>query len=62
MTPNSLTGIPVEYLFGAIAALVSIIYADLKRSVSKNTEAGNKRDLILVKICEKLNITYPFDK
>lgn len=55
---RSLTSIPVEYLFGCIAALIGIIYADLKRSVADNSKAGIKRDYLLIKICEKLKIRF----
>lgn len=56
---KTVTSIPIEYLFGFIAALIAIIYGDLKREVRQNTKAGNRRDTLLSRICEKLKI--PFD-
>lgn len=53
---KTLTSIPVEYLFLTIAALIGIIYADLKRGVKEITKSGAKRDVLLARICEKLNI------
>jgi hypothetical protein len=55
---TSVTSIPVEWLFGSIAALISIIYVDLKNAVRSNDNAGKKRDLYLVRICEKLGIDF----
>lgn len=53
---KTLTSIPVEYLFLFIATLIGIIYADLKRGVREITKSGAKRDVLLARICEKLNI------
>lgn len=57
----SATGIPVEYLFLAIAGLIGIIYADLRSQVKSSAKAGARRDVYLIRICEKLKIHFDPD-
>jgi hypothetical protein len=64
MTVTS-TGIPVEYMFGAIATLIGIIYGGivhelrgLRRDTHKIRDGAHKRDLLLVKICSRLGIDF----
>ena len=65
---KSVTGIPVEYLFGTIAALGSIVYADMKHAMRslKHEAAKRGRHIRHVEnavrlICHKLNIPYAED-
>lgn len=62
---TSLTGIPLEYLFGAIATLLGLIYSDLKREIRSlhshaKTRSGHIRHVesAVRKICSHLNIDY----
>lgn len=72
---HSLTGIPIELLFGAIAGLLAIIYGDLKRESRALRKASDRRDKASIKndyrmqhltaafgmVCEKLKIPFaPF--
>jgi hypothetical protein len=59
------TGIPIEYLFGLIGILISIIYCDIKRELRKLRTASELRDLAqerfrvaLIFICRKLDIPF----
>jgi len=54
----SVTGIPIEYLFVVIGALVSVLYWDLRRTLRILYRRGEKRDTLLIKICAKLGIEW----
>lgn len=59
MNPSTaFTGIPIELLFIALAGLVSVIYWDLKRGQLSQQKKGNRRDILLARICEKLGIPW----
>jgi hypothetical protein len=55
---SSLTGIPIEILFGVIGALGGAVWYDLRRSVRKLTHESEKRGRLLVQICDKLGINW----
>jgi hypothetical protein len=62
---GSSTGIPIEILFGIIGALVSFIYADLKREVrilrresNDRTVKISKLSIILGMVCHKLGVPF----
>lgn len=55
---TTITGIPVELLFLAIAGLVGLLYADLKRGQRSQAKMGRKRDIVLARICERLGIPF----
>jgi len=66
MVSTSATGIPVDYLFLVIGALLSGIYLDVKRDLRTLRNNAQKRDLAISRVtlalrfvCRKLNI--PFD-
>lgn len=54
------TGIPIEWLFGALGCMIGAIYFGIVSEVKSLRKAGERRDLILVTICNKLNIPFPF--
>lgn len=65
----STTGIPIEYMFGCIAALIGVVYAAINyeiRTLRKTTgdisKGAHRRDLVLVRICEKLGIEFRDDE
>jgi hypothetical protein len=58
---TTVTGIPIEYLFLIIGALVSLLYMDLRRGFSTLNKNGEKRDRLLVRICTKLGISWNDD-
>lgn len=55
------TGIPIEVLFGALGALIVAIYGGIVSEIRTLKKSGLRRDLLLVKICDKLAIPFPFD-
>lgn len=62
---QSISGIPVEYLFGLIAALVGLIYNDIKKEIRSLHANGKIRtghirhvENAVRKICSHLNIDY----
>lgn len=56
--PTQITGIPLEYLFVVIGALVSVLYWDLRRALRQLMSKGIRRDVLLARICEKLGIPW----
>lgn len=57
----SATGIPIEWMFGAIAALIGVIYGGIVAEVRGLKRSGQRRDLLLVRICDKLSIPFTGD-
>lgn len=55
---ESVTGIPIEYLFAIIGALVVAVYTDLRSSVYRLSKGAVRRDRILTLICDKLKIPF----
>lgn len=58
---TTVTGIPIDVLFGLIAALVSAIYLDLRRGQNALQKSGSRRDILLARICERLGISWDGD-
>jgi hypothetical protein len=63
---HSETGIPVEWLFGAIGALVGAIYWDMRRQLRELIERATRREqrltllhLLVTQVCHKLDIAVP---
>lgn len=54
------TGIPIEWLFGALGAMMAAIYGGIVSEIRTLKNAGKRRDLLLVSICDKLKIPFPF--
>lgn len=52
------TGVPIEWLFGALGLLVAVIYGDLRWAVKRLDSGARTRDILLVRICDKLNIHF----
>lgn len=64
-TAQSATGIPIDYLFGSIAALLSIIYLDMKRDIRNLQKEGKIRtrhlshvENVVRKICAYMKLEY----
>lgn len=65
---TSATGIPVEYLFSIIGALLMLIYLDVKRDLKNLRNNASRRDLVLARVsgalrfvCHKLKIPFRED-
>lgn len=56
-----MTSIPIEWLFGALGTMVGVIYLDLKRDVRGLMRGAVKRDFLLIRICDRLKITFHGD-
>jgi hypothetical protein len=61
----SVTGIPIEWLFGVLGILVSVIYADIKRELRSLNRSAARRELTLERfriaislVCRKLNVPF----
>jgi hypothetical protein len=61
----SMTGIPIEWMFAIVSALIAALYLDMKRDLRATRAEGMKRtqDIIRIKIfvrqvCRKLHIDY----
>jgi hypothetical protein len=59
---NQVTGIPIEYMFGAIVGLVGVVYSGIAYELRRLRDGAYRRDLLLVKICEKLSINLDLGK
>lgn len=66
---QSLTGIPIEYLFTVIGGLITLVYLDVKRELKalrKNAEIRGGQlvriGTILRIVCSKLRIPYGGDR
>lgn len=55
---STMTGIPIEWMFGALGTLVAVVYADLKYSVRSLQYGAVNRDRILTLICDRLKIVF----
>lgn len=62
---DTMTGIPIEWLFAAIAGLLGMVYADLKKELRSQTRRGINRDkkterirITLGLMCESLKLPY----
>lgn len=60
-----MTGIPVEYLFSIIGAMVALVYLDLRREVKilRKESQGRAVQLtgirfVLASVCKKLDIPF----
>lgn len=64
-TAISTTGIPIEWLFGLIAALVAVIYVDMKRELRALRRQASRRAGLMLSmkyslqlVCRKLDIPF----
>lgn len=62
---QSVTGIPVEYLFAVIGALLTVVYADIRQAIRALKQEAAKRgrhirhvESCVRLVCNKLNINY----
>lgn len=55
-----MTGIPVEWLFAALGAMIAATYSGIVYAINGLKKSGQRRDLLLVSICDKLNIPFPY--
>lgn len=47
MPEHSMTGIPVEFLWGSIAALLAIVYGGMRAEISKLRKESHRRTSLL---------------
>lgn len=56
-----MTGIPIEFMFAAVGAMIAAIYGGLVYELRGLKKSGQRRDLLLVRICDKLSIPFNGD-
>lgn len=58
---DKVTGIPIEYLFLMIGALVTAIYAGIRSDLRALKRSAAKRDTLLIRICGKIGVDFIVD-
>lgn len=62
LAPSSVTGIPVEWLFAAIATLGGLVYADVRRELSRVVRATRALEVKLAHLAGRLEAAGHLDK